>query len=132
MPGNWATATRRWTRFIERGFFSTLTNVNFDPEEFLNPGSESGDEYQDHEAAQAGAHREVRRAHAHQGEDGNGKRVRHRHYHRPDMNALDKLLQQVEGTGCIRLHPLRDAPRPRLSGLEKVQEPGRQSGQSLV
>ena len=28
--------------FIERGFFSTLTNVNFDPEEFLNLAVKAG------------------------------------------------------------------------------------------
>ncbi len=58
--------------FIERGFFSTLTNVNFDPQEFLQPGSPGrGDEHQDHAASQEGAHRDLRRADANASEDGN-------------------------------------------------------------
>ena len=98
--------------FIERGFFSTLTNVNFDPAEFLNLAVKGRrDEHSHHETAQEGAHREVRRAGPDSGTNGHSEGA---------WNTCDGPRPPHAGqapgpggrNGCLRLHSLRDAARP--------------------
>ena len=118
--------------FIERVFFSTLTNVNFDPEEFLNLAVKAGEMNIRTMKLLKKAHIDkLRRAHPDQGEDRHSQGPWHTG-HRPRYERPGQALAAGGGLGCIRLHPLRDASRPRLSGPAEVQEPGRQPGQGLV
>ncbi|MGB4652650.1 hydroxylamine reductase [Methanothrix sp.] len=107
--------------FIERGFFSTLTNVNFDPEEFLNLAVKAGE-------MNIRTMKLLKRAHIESfGEPeptkvstgtvkGHGILITGH-----DMNALDKLLQQVEGTDVFVYTHSEMLPAHGYPGLRKYK-----------
>jgi len=105
--------------FIERGFFSTLTNVNFDPEEFLNLAVKAGE-------MNIRTMKLLKRAHIEKFGEPTPTRVRtgtvkghgiiitgH------DLHALDKLLQQVEGTDVYVYTHSEMLPAHGYPGLRK-------------
>ncbi len=107
--------------FIERGFFSTLTNVNFDPAEFLNLAVKAGE-------MNIRTMKLLKRAHIEKFGEPTPTRVRtgtvkghgiiitgH------DMNALDKLLQQVEGTDVFVYTHSEMLPAHGYPGLRKYK-----------
>jgi len=107
--------------FIERGFFSTLTNVNFDPEEFLNLAVKAGE-------MNIRTMKLLKRAHIEKFGEPTPTKVRtgtvkghgiiitgH------DMNALDKLLQQVEGTDVFVYTHSEMLPAHGYPGLRKYK-----------
>lgn len=107
--------------FIERGFFSTLTNVNFDPEEFLNLAVKAGE-------MNIKTMKLLKQAHIDKFGEPTPTRVRtgtvkghgilvtgH------DMNALDKLLQQVEGTNVFVYTHSEMLPAHGYPGLRKYK-----------
>ena len=107
--------------FIERGFFSTLTNVNFDPEEFLNLAVKAGE-------MNIRTMKLLKRAHIERFGEPTPTKVRtgtvkghgiiitgH------DMNALDKLLQQVEGTDVFVYTHSEMLPAHGYPGLRKYK-----------
>ncbi len=107
--------------FIERGFFSTLTNVNFDPEEFLNLAVKAGE-------MNIRTMKLLKRAHIESFGEPEPTKVRtgtvkghgilitgH------DMNALDKLLQQVEGTDVFVYTHSEMLPAHGYPGLRKYK-----------
>ena len=107
--------------FIERGFFSTLTNVNFDPEEFLNLAVKAGE-------MNIRTMKLLKQAHIERFGEPTPTKVRtgtvkghgiiitgH------DMNALDKLLQQVEGTDVFVYTHSEMLPPHAYPGLRKYK-----------
>ena len=107
--------------FIERGFFSTLTNVNFDPEEFLNLAVKAGE-------MNIRTMKLLKQAHIEKFGEPTPTKVRtgtvkghgiiitgH------DMNALDKLLQQVEGTDVFVYTHSEMLPAHGYPGLRKYK-----------
>ncbi len=107
--------------FIEKGFFSTLTNVNFDPEEFLNLAVKAGE-------MNIRTMKLLKRAHIEKFGEPTPTKVRtgtvkghgiiitgH------DMNALDKLLQQVEGTDVFVYTHSEMLPAHGYPGLRKYK-----------
>ena len=107
--------------FIERGFFSTLTNVNFDPEEFLNLAVKAGE-------MNIRTMKLLKRAHIEKFGEPTPTKVRtgtvkghgiiitgH------DMNALDKLLQQVEGSDVFVYTHSEMLPAHGYPGLRKYK-----------
>ena len=107
--------------FIERGFFSTLTNVNFDPEEFLNLAVKAGE-------MNIRTMKLLKQAHIERFGEPTPTKVRtgtvkghgiiitgH------DMNALDKLLQQVEGTDVFVYTHSEMLPAHGYPGLRKYK-----------
>jgi hydroxylamine reductase len=107
--------------FIERGFFSTLTNVNFDPGEFLNLAVKAGE-------MNIRTMKLLKRAHIERFGEPTPTKVRtgtvkghgiiitgH------DMNALDKLLQQVEGTDVFVYTHSEMLPAHGYPGLRKYK-----------
>lgn len=107
--------------FIEKGFFSTLTNVNFDPGEFLNLAVKAGE-------MNIRTMKLLKQAHIEKFGEPTPTRVRtgtvkghgiiitgH------DMNALDKLLQQVEGTDVFVYTHSEMLPAHSYPGLRKYK-----------
>jgi len=107
--------------FIEKGFFSTLTNVNFDPEEFLNLAVKAGE-------MNIRTMKLLKQAHIERFGEPTPTKVRtgtvkghgiiitgH------DMNALDKLLQQVEGTDVFVYTHSEMLPAHGYPGLRKYK-----------
>lgn len=107
--------------FIEMGFFSTLTNVNFDPDEFLRLAVKSGE-------MNIKTMKLLKKAHIEKFEEPVPTKVRtgtvkghgiiitgH------DMNALDKLLQQVEGTDVFVYTHSEMLPAHGYPGLKKYK-----------
>ncbi len=107
--------------FIEKGFFSTLTNVNFDPEEFLNLAVKAGE-------MNIRTMKLLKRAHIEKFGEPTPTKVRtgtvkghgiiitgH------DMNALDKLLQQVEGSDVFVYTHSEMLPAHGYPGLRKYK-----------
>ncbi len=107
--------------FIEKGFFSTLTNVNFDPEEFLNLAVKAGE-------MNIRTMKLLKRAHIEKFGEPTPSKVRtgtvkghgilvtgH------DLNALDKLLQQVEGTDVFVYTHSEMLPAHGYPGLRKYK-----------
>lgn len=107
--------------FIEKGFFSTLTNVNFDPEEFLNLAVKAGE-------MNIRTMKLLKRAHIEKFGEPTPTRVRtgtvkghgiiitgH------DLHALDKLLQQVEGTDVYVYTHSEMLPTHGYPGLRKYR-----------
>jgi hydroxylamine reductase len=107
--------------FIEKGFFSTLTNVNFDPAEFLNLAVKAGE-------MNIRTMKLLKQAHIEKFGEPTPTRVRtgtvkghgilvtgH------DMNALDKLLQQVEGTDVFVYTHSEMLPAHGYPGLRKYK-----------
>jgi hydroxylamine reductase len=107
--------------FIEKGFFSTLTNVNFDPEEFLNLAVKAGE-------MNIRTMKLLKQAHIEKFGEPTPTKVRtgtvkghgiiitgH------DMNALDKLLQQVEGTDVFVYTHSEMLPAHGYPGLRKYK-----------
>ena len=107
--------------FIERGFFSTLTNVNFDPAEFLNLAVKAGE-------MNIRTMKLLKQAHIERFGEPTPTKVRtgtvkghgiiitgH------DMNALDKLLQQVEGTDVFVYTHSEMLPAHGYPGLRKYK-----------
>lgn len=107
--------------FIERGFFSTLTNVNFDPEEFLNLAVKAGE-------MNIRTMKLLKQAHIERFGEPTPTKVRtgtvkghgiiitgH------DMNALDKLLQQVEGSDVFVYTHSEMLPAHGYPGLRKYK-----------
>ena len=107
--------------FIERGFFSTLTNVNFDPEEFLNLAVKAGE-------MNIRTMKLLKQAHIERFGEPTPTKVRtgtvkghgiiitgH------DMNARDKLLQQVEGTDVFVYTHSEMLPAHGYPGLRKYK-----------
>ena len=107
--------------FIEKGFFSTLTNVNFDPGEFLNLAVKAGE-------MNIRTMKLLKRAHIERFGEPTPTKVRtgtvkghgiiitgH------DMNALDKLLQQVEGTDVFVYTHSEMLPAHGYPGLRKYK-----------
>jgi hydroxylamine reductase len=107
--------------FIERAFFSTLTNVNFDPAEFLNMAVEAGE-------MNIRTMKLLKKAHIETfGEPqpttvrtgtvkGHGILVTGH-----DLYMLDKLLQQVEGTGVFVYTHSEMLPAHGYPGLKKYK-----------
>ena len=107
--------------FIERGFFSTLTNVNFDPQEFLNLAVKAGE-------MNIRTMQLLKKAHIETfGEPtptkvktgtvkGHGILVTGH-----DLFALDKLLQQVEGTDVFVYTHSEMLPAHGYPGLRKYK-----------
>ena len=107
--------------FIEKGFFSTLTNVNFDPEEFLNLAVKAGE-------MNIRTMKLLKQAHIERFGEPTPTKVRtgtvkghgiiitgH------DMNALDKLLQQVEGSDVFVYTHSEMLPAHGYPGLRKYK-----------
>ena len=107
--------------FIEKGFFSTLTNVNFDPGEFLNLAVKAGE-------MNIRTMKLLKQAHIERFGEPTPTKVRtgtvkghgiiitgH------DMNALDKLLQQVEGTDVFVYTHSEMLPAHGYPGLRKYK-----------
>jgi len=107
--------------FIEKGFFSTLTNVNFDPAEFLNLAVKAGE-------MNIRTMKLLKRAHIEKFGEPTPTKVRtgtvkghgiiitgH------DMNALDKLLQQVEGSDVFVYTHSEMLPAHGYPGLRKYK-----------
>lgn len=107
--------------FIEKGFFSTLTNVNFDPAEFLNLAVKAGE-------MNIRTMKLLKQAHIERFGEPTPTKVRtgtvkghgiiitgH------DMNALDKLLQQVEGTDVFVYTHSEMLPAHGYPGLRKYK-----------
>ncbi len=107
--------------FIEKGFFSTLTNVNFDPAEFLNLAVKAGE-------MNIRTMKLLKKAHIEKFGEPTPTKVRtgtvkghgilvtgH------DMNALDKLLQQVEGTNVFVYTHSEMLPAHGYPGLRKYK-----------
>jgi len=107
--------------FIEKGFFSTLTNVNFDPEEFLNLAVKAGE-------MNIRTMKLLKRAHIEKFGEPTPSKVRtgtvkghgilvtgH------DMNALDNLLQQVEGSDVFVYTHSEMLPAHGYPGLRKYK-----------
>ncbi|WP_334102933.1 hydroxylamine reductase [Methanothrix soehngenii] len=107
--------------FIEKGFFSTLTNVNFDPAEFLNLAVKAGE-------MNIRTMKLLKQAHIEKFGEPTPTKVRtgtvkghgiiitgH------DMNALDKLLQQVEGTDVFVYTHSEMLPAHGYPGLRKYK-----------
>jgi hydroxylamine reductase len=107
--------------FIEKGFFSTLTNVNFDPGEFLNLAVKAGE-------MNIRTMKLLKQAHIEKFGEPTPTKVRtgtvkghgiiitgH------DMNALDKLLQQVEGTDVFVYTHSEMLPAHGYPGLRKYK-----------
>jgi hydroxylamine reductase len=107
--------------FIERGFFSTLTNVNFDPQEFLNLAVKAGE-------MNIKTMQLLKKAHIKTfGEPtptqvgtgtvkGHGILVTGH-----DLHALDKLLCQVEGTDVFVYTHSEMLPAHGYPGLKKYK-----------
>jgi hydroxylamine reductase len=107
--------------FIERGFFSTLTNVNFDPQEFLNLAVKAGE-------MNIKTMQLLKKAHIETfGEPtptqvktgtvkGHGILVTGH-----DLHALDKLLSQVEGTDVFVYTHSEMLPAHGYPGLRKYR-----------
>ena len=107
--------------FIEKGFFSTLTNVNFDPGEFLNLAVKAGE-------MNIRTMKLLKQAHIEKFGEPTPTKVRtgtvkghgiiitgH------DMNALDKLLQQVEATDVFVYTHSEMLPAHGYPGLRKYK-----------
>jgi hydroxylamine reductase len=107
--------------FIEKGFCSTLTNVNFDPGEFLNLAVKAGE-------MNIRTMKLLKQAHIERFGEPTPTKVRtgtvkghgiiitgH------DMNALDKLLQQVEGTDVFVYTHSEMLPAHGYPGLRKYK-----------
>lgn len=107
--------------FIERGFFSTLTNVNFDPGEFLNLAVKAGE-------MNIRTMQLLKKAHIETfGEPqptlvktgtvkGHGILVTGH-----DLHALDQLLKQVEGTDVFVYTHSEMLPAHGYPGLKKYK-----------
>jgi len=107
--------------FIERGFFSTLTNVNFDPQEFLNLAVKAGE-------MNIKTMQLLKKAHIETfGEPtptqvgtgtvkGHGILVTGH-----DLHALDKLLCQVEGTDVFVYTHSEMLPAHGYPGIKKYK-----------
>jgi hydroxylamine reductase len=107
--------------FIERGFFSTLTNVNFDPAEFLNLAEKAGE-------MNIRTMKLLKKAHIEKfGEPvptqvqtgtvkGHGILVTGH-----DLHMLDKLLSQVEGTDVFVYTHSEMLPAHGYPGLKKFK-----------
>ena len=107
--------------FIERGFFSTLTNVNFDPEEFLRLAVKAGE-------MNIKTMKMLKKAHIETfGEPtpvqvktgtvkGHGILVTGH-----DLHALDQLLKQVEGTDVFVYTHSEMLPAHGYPGLRKYK-----------
>ncbi|MDD1754596.1 MAG: hydroxylamine reductase, partial [Methanothrix sp.] len=107
--------------FIERGFFSTLTNVNFDPAEFLNLAVKAGE-------MNIRTMKLLKKAHIEKfGEPvptqvrtgtvkGHGILVTGH-----DLHMLDKLLGQVEGTDVFVYTHSEMLPAHGYPGLKKYR-----------
>ena len=107
--------------FIERGFFSTLTNVNFDPEEFLRLAVQAGE-------MNIKTMKMLKKAHIETfGEPtpvqvktgtvkGHGILVTGH-----DLHALDQLLKQVEGTDVFVYTHSEMLPAHGYPGLRKYK-----------
>jgi hydroxylamine reductase len=107
--------------FIERGFFSTLTNVNFDPAEFLNLAVKAGE-------MNIRTMKLLKKAHIEKfGEPvptqvqtgtvkGHGILVTGH-----DLHMLDKLLGQVEGTDVFVYTHSEMLPAHGYPGLKKYK-----------
>lgn len=107
--------------FIERGFFSTLTNVNFDPAEFLNLAEKAGE-------MNIRTMKLLKKAHIEKfGEPvptqvrtgtvkGHGILVTGH-----DLHMLDKLLSQVEGTDVFVYTHSEMLPAHGYPGLKKYK-----------
>lgn len=107
--------------FIERGFFSTLTNVNFDPAEFLNLAVKAGE-------MNIRTMKLLKKAHIEKfGEPvptqvrtgtvkGHGILVTGH-----DLHMLDKLLSQVEGTDVFVYTHSEMLPAHGYPGLKKYR-----------
>jgi hydroxylamine reductase len=107
--------------FIERAFFSTLTNVNFDPAEFLNLAVEAGE-------MNIRTMKLLKKAHIETFGEPQPTKVRtgtlkghgilvtgH------DLYMLDKLLQQVEGTDVFVYTHSEMLPAHGYPGLKKYK-----------
>ena len=107
--------------FIERGFFSTLTNVNFDPQEFLNLAVRAGE-------MNIKTMQLLKKAHIETFGEPTPTRVRtgtvkghgilvtgH------DMHALHELLRQVEGTDVFVYTHSEMLPAHGYPGLHKYK-----------
>ena len=107
--------------FIERGFFSTLTNVNFDPQEFLNLAVEAGRmnirAMQLLKKAHIDAFGEPTPAQARTGTVKGHSILVTGH----DLHALDKLLAQVEGTDVFVYTHSEMLPAHGYPGLRKYK-----------
>ena len=107
--------------FIERGFFSTLTNVNFDPQEFLRLAVQAGE-------MNIKTMKMLKKAHIETfGEPtpvqvktgtvkGHGILVTGH-----DLHALDQLLKQVEGTDVFVYTHSEMLPAHGYPGLRKYK-----------
>jgi len=103
--------------FIEKGFFSTLTNVNFDPAEFLNLAVKAGE-------MNIRTMKLLKQAHIEKFGEPTPTKVRTGHgiiITGHDMNALDKLLQQVEGTDVFVYTHSEMLPAHGYPGLRKYK-----------
>ncbi len=107
--------------FIERGFFATLTNVNFDPQEFLNLAVEAG-------KMNIKTMQLLKKAHIETFGEPTPTQVRtgtvkghgilvtgH------DLHALSKLLSQVEGTDVFVYTHSEMLPAHGYPGLRKYR-----------
>ena len=107
--------------FIERGFFSTLTNVNFDPQEFLNLAVKAGE-------MNIKTMQLLKKAHIETFGEPTPTQVKtgtvkgygilvtgH------DLHALDKLLSQVEGTDVFVYTHSEMLPAHGYPGLNKYK-----------
>jgi hydroxylamine reductase len=107
--------------FIERAFFSTLTNVNFDPQEYINLALKAGE-------MNIKTMQLLKKAHIEKFGEPEPTKVRtgtvkghgilvtgH------DLYALDKLLQQVEGTNVFVYTHSEMLPAHGYPGLKKYK-----------
>lgn len=107
--------------FIERAFFSTLTNVNFDPQEYINLALKAGE-------MNIRTMQLLKKAHIEKFGEPQPTKVRtgtvkghgilvtgH------DLYALDKLLQQVEGTDVYVYTHSEMLPAHGYPGLKKYK-----------
>ncbi len=116
--------------FIEKAFFSTLTNVNFDPQEFLNLAVKAGE-------MNIKTMQLLKKAHIETfGEPeptkvktgtvkGHGILVTGH-----DLHALDKLLRQVEGTDVFVYTHSEMLPAHGYPGLKKYKNLGGNLGKA--
>jgi len=117
--------------FIENAFFSTLTNVNFDPQEFIKLALKAGE-------VNVRTMQLLKKAHIQTFGEPVPTQVR--------TGTVKGHGILVTGHDCtpliccssrwgdrrFYLHPLGNAASPRLSQAQEIQEFGRKSGQGLV
>ena len=118
--------------FIERAFFSTLTNVNLDATEYVRLSLEAGEMNIRTMRLLKKAHMErYRRTRAYRGTDRDGQRARHPR-HRPRLPSAREALTTGRGNGRERIRAFRDAPCPRLPRLKTPEKPRWKPGESVV